>query len=135
MVGSLVRFLFASWVIAVTLAVLALSGISWSLHRSQTAEHAHSNAASTTAIAAAEQAQTVASWQATLSASVASALGDYEAEVRRRLTGICAGLYAIARTVPLRADVPQEARAACPSLPARTAGAHERLDPLAHRRR
>jgi hypothetical protein len=125
--GVAVRALFAAW------SLLTCLALGWHEHAIRQAD-SHAHGAGDTAVKVDANARLVASWQASLSASVQTAIGDAEVEVRRRLDGICEGLYALARTVPHRADVPRAAREVCPGLPEQTAGAHEKLDPLAYRR-
>ena len=121
------RTLFLVWMILVTAAV----GVAF--HR-QTQEHDHATTSHAAAIAANENAMTVSRWQATLAADVHSSIGDADTEMRRLVAGLCEGLYALARTVPNRTDVPAAARRVCPGLPQETAGSYERLDPGRGRR-
>ena len=114
--------------------LLTAGSVGWALHR-QTQEHDHATTSHAAAIAANENAMTVSRWQATLAADVHSSIGDADTEMRRLVAGLCEGLYALARTVPNRTDVPAAARRVCPGLPAETAGSYEKLDPVAYRRR
>ena len=122
------RTLAFTWLVCISFAC------GWLLHL-QSTEHAHATTSHAAAIAANDNAMTVSRWQATLAADVHSSIGDADDEMRRLVAGLCEGLYALARTVPNRTDVPAAARRACPGLPEETAGAHERLDPVAYRRR